>query len=77
VGAKAESTPLVPGTPSRGSLTSHLVLHVLWPSIADNSVETGGDTCTILSYNLQWDKGDPIANEWYDLEGFTVNYGTT
>lgn len=31
--ALAESTPLVPGTPWRGSLTSHLVLNVEWPPI--------------------------------------------
>jgi hypothetical protein len=70
-GAQAEWTPQVPGTPKRGSLTSHLILHVTWPSIADYTSESGGATTNITSYNLQWDKGDPIANEWYDLKGFT------
>lgn len=73
VGAKAESIPLVPGTPARGAMTSHLKLHVTWPAIPDFTTFSGGDTCAILSYNLQWDKGNPIANEWYDLKGFTSN----
>jgi|LauGreDrversion4_2_1035121.scaffolds.fasta_scaffold16393_4 hypothetical protein len=43
-GAIAEYTPLVPGTPVRGSLTSHLVLHVVWPTIADHTEASGGLT---------------------------------
>jgi hypothetical protein len=73
VGAKAESIPLVPGTPARGPMTSHLKLHVTWPDIPDYTTFSGGDTCEIISYNLQWDKGNPIANEWYDLKGFSTN----
>lgn len=74
VGAKVESTPLVPGTPKRGSKTSSTILHVDWPTIADYTWESGGDTTTILSYNLQWDAGDPVKNEWYDLKGYTTDY---
>jgi hypothetical protein len=31
IGAKGESIPLVPGTPVRGILTSHLILQATWP----------------------------------------------
>jgi hypothetical protein len=55
IGAKAEAVPLVPGSPARGAMTSHLILHVIWPIIPDLTTFAGGDTCTILSYNLQWD----------------------
>jgi hypothetical protein len=44
VGAKAESIPLVPGTPKRGSLTSHLILHSTWEQIPDFTTFSGGDT---------------------------------
>lgn len=71
-GAIAESTPLVPGTPVRGDLTSHLVLHAVWPIIQDNTEASGGLTTKILSYNLQWDSGNPAANVWTDLQGFLV-----
>lgn len=72
-GALAEEVPLVTGTPWRGSKTSHLILHVVWPPIASFTTFSGGLTTEIVSYNLQWDHGDPIANEWYDLKGYTIN----
>lgn len=77
VGAKAEVIPLVPGTPARGNLTSHLILHVTWPDIPDFTTFAGGDTCEIISYNLQWDFGNPVANEWYDLKGFDTDDNAT
>lgn len=63
----------MPGTPKRGAATSHLVLHVDWPKILDNTSESGGDTTTILSYDLQWDYGNPVANEWYHLKGYLTD----
>jgi hypothetical protein len=77
VGAMAESVPLVPGTPVRGIFTNHLILHATWPGIPDYTTFSGGDTTKILSYNLQWDLGDPEANEWYDLKGFDTDDDAT
>lgn len=52
--------------PFRAPLTTETEIDVEWP-ILSTQMELGGATCSILSYNLQWDRG--TSNSWEDLTG--------
>ncbi len=52
--------------PFRAPLTTETEINVQWP-ILSTQMELGGSTCSILSYNLQWDRG--TSNSWEDLTG--------
>ena len=51
--------------PTSGSITDEEQVHVQWLALTDTA--TGGST--IVSYNLQWDRGTGVEDDWYTVVG--------
>lgn len=50
-------------------------MEVTWPAIPANSIEAGGITTTILSYNIYINQGnitDPAVDVWTDFGGYST-----
>jgi hypothetical protein len=54
VGVTAEVEPSQMVVPTRGTSTTETQMHIEWTALTTKA-EVGGELCTILSYNLQWD----------------------
>ena len=53
--------------PVSGSLTDEEWVQVTWSALEGDA--TGGSP--IVSYNLQWDQGSGIADDWHNVQGFS------
>lgn len=73
LGVNAEVVPVKMNQPSNGgeTFTTETEIHVVWDALVTQS-EMGGATCSILSYNLEWDRGD--VSPWEELTGIYTIY---
>jgi hypothetical protein len=76
-GVFAEYEPQAVSLPYNGgeTYTSETQIHVVWDALATQA-EMGGVTCTIYSYNLDWDRGTQGAS-WFELIGVESIYTST
>ena len=71
-GARVEIVPVKNDLPMNGVLTTETQIDVNWNPLTTLD-QMGGSTCTIITYNLEWDKGTEAA-EWEELTGIYSLY---
>ena len=74
-GARVEVVPVKIDLPMNGALTTETQVDVYWNPLTTLD-QMGGSTCTIISYNLDWDKGTDGA-EWEELTGIYSLYAAS
>jgi hypothetical protein len=62
-----EVVPSKISIPFNGPLTTETQIDVSWMPLT-TSAAMGGATCSIISYNLEWDRGTN-GLEWHELTG--------
>ena len=71
-GARVEIVPVKIDLPMNGVLTTETQIDVKWNPLTTLD-QMGGSTCSIITYNLEWDKGTGAA-EWEELTGIYSLY---
>ena len=69
-GALAEVIPKQVQNLLNGPLTTETEIDLYWTELTTQE-EIGGVTCTILSYNVDWDEGLGGEDNWSEITGIT------